>query len=87
LNRQTARKEKVLMKLFLISLLAVCALMAAIATSAVASVDGHFPEGVSTPGTENACVVVTASPASATGSDTGFANKASLFADACAGGP
>jgi hypothetical protein len=77
------RKETMLMRLFLVSLVAACALMAAIATSAVASTDGHFPEGVSTPGTQNACAVVFGTPAAVTGSDTGFANKGSLFDDAC----
>jgi hypothetical protein len=81
------RKEKVLMKLFLASLIAACALMAAMATSAVASTDSNFPEGVSNPGTANACTVLSTSPASLTGSDTGFANKAALFTDACLGGP
>jgi hypothetical protein len=38
---------------------------------------------VSTPGTENACVAVVGTPAAVTGSDTGFANKGDLFADAC----
>jgi hypothetical protein len=76
-----------LMKLFLVSLVAACALMMALGGSALASTDSHFPEGVSTAGTENACAVVGSSPAAVTGSDAGFANKASLFADACAGGP
>jgi hypothetical protein len=78
-------KEKVLMKLFLVSLVAACALMAAIATSAVADTDGNFPEGVSTPGTATACATVVGTPAAVTGSDTGLANKGSLFADACQG--
>jgi hypothetical protein len=80
------RKETMLMKLFLVSLVAVCALMMALAGSAFASPDSHFPEGVSTPGTENACTVLSTSPAALTGSDTGFANKGELFMDACLGG-
>ena len=73
------------MKLLLVSLVAACGLMAAMATSAVASTDSHFPEGVSTPGTENACNVLLGTPAVVTGSDTGLANKADLYADACLG--
>lgn len=75
------------MKLFLVALVAACALMVAMATSAVASTDSHFPEGVSTPGTENACAVLLGTPAVVTGSDTGFANKAALYTDACLDGP
>jgi hypothetical protein len=86
-RKRLRRKEKVLMRLFLVSLIAACALMAAMATSAFASPDGHFPEGVSTPGTQNACTVLSTSPAALTGSDTGFANKGELFTDACLGGP
>jgi hypothetical protein len=81
------RKETMLMKLFLVSLVAACALMMALAGSAFASPDSHFPEGVSTPGTQNACTVLSTSPAALTGSDTGFANKGELFTDACLGGP
>jgi hypothetical protein len=81
------RKETMLMKLFLVSLAAACALMVVLAGSAFASTDSHFPEGVSTPGTQNACTVLSTSPAATTGSDTGFANKADLFTDACLGGP
>jgi len=76
----------VLMKLLLVSLIAACALMAAMATSAVASTDSHFPEGVSTPGTATACAVIAGTPAFVTGSNTGFANKANLYIDACLGG-
>ena len=74
------------MKLFLVSLVAACALMMALAGSAFASTDSHFPEGVSTPGTQNACTELSTSPAALTGSATGFANKSALFADACLGG-
>jgi hypothetical protein len=81
------RKETMLMKLFLVSLVAACALMMAMAGSAVAGTDSHFPEGVSTPGTVNACATVGGSPAAVTGSATGFANKSNLFADACLGLP
>jgi hypothetical protein len=81
------RKETMLMKLFLVSLVAACALMMALAGSAFADTDGHFPEGVSTPGTENACNVLLGTPAVVTGSDTGFANKFALYVDACLGGP
>ncbi len=75
------------MKSFIVALVAACALMLALATSAVADTDGHFPEGVSTPGTENACDVLLGTPAVVTGSDTGFANKEALYLDACLGGP
>ena len=75
------------MKLFLVSLVAACALMVALAGSALASPDSHFPEGVSTPGTANACTVLSTSPAALTGSDRGFANKGELFTDACLDGP
>jgi hypothetical protein len=61
--------------------------MAAMATSAAASTDSHFPEGVFTPGTENACAVLAGTPAVVTGSDTGLANKEALYIDACLGGP
>jgi hypothetical protein len=73
------------MKLFLVSLVASCALMLALATSALGGTDSHFPEGVSTPGTENACAVLLGTPAVVTGSDTGFANKFDLYVDACLG--
>jgi hypothetical protein len=81
------RKETMLMKLFLVSLVAACALMVALAGSVLASPDSHFPEGVSTPGTANACTVLSTSPAALTGSDRGFANKGELFTDACLDGP
>jgi hypothetical protein len=75
------------MKLFLASLIAACALMAAMASSAVASTDSNFPEGVSNTGTATACTVIAGTPAFVTGSVTGFANKANLYIDACLGGP
>lgn len=75
------------MKLFLVSLVAALALMAAMATSAFAGTDSHFPEGVFPPGAENACAVLQGTPAVVTGSDTGFANKGALYTDACLGGP
>jgi hypothetical protein len=81
------RKETMLMKLFLVSLVAACALMMALAGAAFASPDSHFPEGVSNAGTQNACTVLSTSPAALTGSDRGFANKGELFTDACLGGP
>jgi hypothetical protein len=67
------------MKVFLVALIAAVSLMAVLATSAVGDTDGNFPEGVSPQG----CGPVISSPAAVTGSDTGFANKASLFVDAC----
>jgi hypothetical protein len=67
------------MKLFLVSVIAAVSLMAVLATSAVGDTNGNFPEGVSPQG----CGAVISSPASVTGSDTGFANKFSLFVDAC----
>ena len=76
------------MKLFLVSLVAACALMMALASSALATgTDNHFPEGVSTPGTANACAVLLDTPAVVTGSDTGFANKMALYVDACVNPP
>ena len=81
------RKETMLMKLLLVSVVAACALMMALAGSAFATgTDSHFPEGVSTPGTQNACNVLLGTPAVVTGSDTGFANKSALYVDACLGG-
>jgi len=74
-----------LMKLFLISLVAACALMAAMATSAVASTDSHFPE-INPPGGATACAAIAGSPVLGTGSATGLANKSALFNDACMGG-
>jgi hypothetical protein len=75
------------MKLFFVSLVAAFALMAAMATSAFASTDSHFPEGVFPPGVENGCAVLATTPAVVTGSDTGFANKVALYTDACLDGP
>jgi hypothetical protein len=74
------------MKLFL-SLVAALALMAAVATSAGASTDSHFPDGIPGQGGANACATIPGTPAFTTGSDTGFANKAALYTDACLGGP
>jgi hypothetical protein len=67
------------MKVFLIAFIAAVSLTAVLATSAVGDTNGHFPEGVSPQG----CGVVIGTPAAVTGSDTGFANKVSLFMDAC----
>lgn len=79
------------MRLFLVSLVAVCALMVAFGGSALASTDSHFPDGVpmSTTAGVTGCTVLATTPASqpGTGSDTGFANKAALYVDACLGGP
>ncbi|HEX3292906.1 MAG TPA: hypothetical protein VHR38_04135 [Solirubrobacterales bacterium] len=74
------------MKLFFISLVAACALMAAMATSAVASTDSHFPDGIPGQGGANACATIPGTPAGVTGSATGLANKGDLFTDACLGG-
>ena len=78
-------KEKTLMKLFLISRVAACALMAAMATSAVASTDSHFPE-INPVGGATACASISGTPAVNTGSDSGLANKSALLNDACLGG-
>ena len=75
------------MKVFLVSLVAACALMMALVGSAFASPDSNFPEGVSNAGTQNACATVGAGPGAVTGSVTGLTNKGELFADACLGGP
>lgn len=76
------------MKLFLVSLVVACALMLALAGSALATgTDSHFPEGVSNAGTENACAVLAGTPAVETGSTTGLGNKEALYFDACLGGP
>jgi hypothetical protein len=72
------------MKLFVVSLVAACALMLAVGASAFASTDSHFPEGV-TGG--NACSTVVGTPANGSGSAPGAANKDALFTDACLGGP
>jgi hypothetical protein len=80
------RKETMLMKLFLVSLVAACALLAAMATSAVASTDSHFPE-INPPGGATACAAIAGSGAIGSGSDTGLANKGALLTDACLGGP
>jgi hypothetical protein len=76
------------MKLFLVSLVAACALMAAMAGSAVAGTDGHFPDGAPMSPTAGVtgCTVLSTSPATTTGSSTGLGNKADLFVDACQGG-
>jgi len=68
------------MKLFVVSLVATCALLLALATSALAGTDGHFPEGVTS---GQGCSTVVGSPANGSGSATGQANKNDLFADAC----
>mgnify|MGYP003527654039 FL=1 len=77
------------MKLFLVSLVAACALMMALVGSAPAATNGHFPDGVPMSPTAGVtgCTVLSTSPAIATGSSTGLGNKAALFADACLGGP
>ena len=80
------------MKLFLVSVVAACALVMALAGSAFATgTDSHFPDGVPMNANAgvNGCTVLATTPASqpGTGSDTGFANKAALYVDACLGGP
>jgi hypothetical protein len=55
------------MKLFLVSLVAACALMAAMATSAVASTDSHFPE-INPVGGPTACTAIAGGGALGTGS-------------------
>jgi hypothetical protein len=77
------------MRLFFVSLVAACALMAAMAGSAVAGTDSHFPDGVPMSPTAGVtgCTVLSTSPATATGSSTGLGNKVDLFVDACLGGP
>jgi hypothetical protein len=75
------------MKVFLVSLVAAGALMMALAGSAFGGTNGHFPEGVSNAGTENACAVLAGTPAVETGSTTGLGNKEALYFDACLGGP
>jgi hypothetical protein len=77
------------MKLFVVSLVASCALMLALATSALGGTDSNFPDGVPMNGNAGvtACTTLAGVPASTTGSDTGFANKTDLFVDACLGGP
>ena len=74
-------------KRLVVALAAACALALALATSALAGTDGRFPEGVPPAGKAKACTVVPGTPASATGSDTGSANKTALVVDACFGGP
>jgi hypothetical protein len=71
------------MKMFVVSLLAACALLAALATSALADTDSHFPEGVTLEG----CETVLGTGAPFKGSPTGVANKVALGIDACFGGP
>ena len=63
------------------------ALALALATPALASPANHFPEGVPPAGKSRACSVLPGTPASATGSATGSANKTALIVDACFGGP
>jgi hypothetical protein len=77
------------LSLFVVSLVAACALMVALATSAFASTDSHFPDGVPMSPTAGVtgCTVLSTSPATTTGSSTGLGNKADLFVDACLGGP
>ncbi len=77
------------MKLFLVSLVAACALMMAMAGSAVAGTDSHFPDGAPMSPTAGVtgCTVLSTSPATTTGSSTGLGNKTDLFVDACLGGP
>jgi hypothetical protein len=77
------------MKLFLVSLVAACALMMALAGSAFASTDSHFPDGVPMSPTAGVtgCTVLSTSPATTTGSATGLGDKTALFVDACLGGP
>jgi hypothetical protein len=72
------------MKLFVVSLVAACALLLALATSALADTTGNFPEGV-TPG--EACTSIPGPLVLASGSATGRANKLALAVDACFGGP
>ena len=77
------------MRLFLASLVAACALMMAMAGSAVGGTDSHFPDGAPMSPTAGVtgCTVLSTSPATTTGSSTGLGNKADLFVDACLGGP
>jgi hypothetical protein len=77
------------MKLFVISLVAACALMLGLVGSAFAGTDSHFPDGVPMNGNAGvtACTTLSTSPATTTGSATGLGNKADLFVDACLGGP
>jgi len=77
------------LSVFVVSLVAACALMVAFATSALAGTDSHFPDGVPMSPTAGVtgCTVLSTSPATATGSATGLGNKADLFVDACLGGP
>lgn len=90
------------MRLFIVSLGATLALMAALATSSIAQTDSNFPEGVVG---GSACTVLGANEAALnnppvmpptaknpvnaagrSGSDNGFFNKFDLFTDACLGG-
>jgi hypothetical protein len=77
------------MKLFVVSLVAACALMMAVATSALGGTDSHFPDGAPMSPTAGvtACTVLSTSAATTTGSPTGLGNKTDLFVDACLGGP
>ena len=68
-------------------LAAPCALALALPTSAFADPDNHFPEGVPPAGKSRACSIVPGTPASATGSARGSANKTAVITDACFGGP
>ena len=77
------------MRLFVVSLVAACALMVAFATSAFAGTDSHFPDGAPMNPTAGVtgCTVLSTSAATTTGSPTGLGNKTDLFVDACLGGP
>jgi hypothetical protein len=72
-----------------ISLVAACAMMLGLVGSAFAGTDSHFPDGVPMNGNAGvtACITLSTSPATTTGSETGQGNKADLLVDACLGGP
>jgi hypothetical protein len=78
-----------LIKLFVVSLVAACALMMALAGSALGGTDSNFPDGipVNPQAGVTACTTLAGTAAVSTGSDTGLANKGDLFTDACLGGP
>jgi hypothetical protein len=71
------------MKMFVVSLVAACALLAALATSALADTDGHFPEGTPAGQAGQGCETVPGTAANGSGSATGGANKTDLFVDSC----
>jgi hypothetical protein len=73
------------MKVFLVSLVAACALMMALAGSASAKTNGNFPE-INPPGAATACAAILDSGAVGTGSEIGLGNKSDLLNDACFGG-